>query len=49
MKNKKKIKLKEPFKIPIKEKRKHQKIKIFEKYVIHKKKQLDENKYLTFN
>ena len=45
----KKKKLKEPFKITIKEKRKLEQIKKFIEYVIHKKKELDENKYITFN
>ena len=45
----KKKKLKGYFKIPLKQKRKLEKIKKFEKYVIYKKKQLDENKYITFN
>lgn len=45
----KKKRLKDVFKIPLKVKRKLEKIKIFEIYVIHKKKELHENKYIFFD
>lgn len=42
-------KLKESFKIPLKERRKLEKIELFKKYIIKKKIELDKNKYLVFD
>lgn len=45
----KKKNLKEHFKIPLKERRKLEKIELFKEYVIKKKFELEKNKFLIFD
>ena len=42
-------KLKERSKLPLKERRKLEKIAIFKKYILEKRTEIEKNKFLTFN